>query len=213
MNVTNRQIFFAVTTFTIPFVVCFLPRIMAEQFGTGGWLCILVMAVFYSIFAGIIAYLGYLNQEKTLFEYAKPLVGKFFAYLFSIIYLLEFFIYTALLTRSTAEIIHVEVFVNTPKWFLAAVTLAAATYAASKGLTNIGRMAEVFGVIMLAVGAFLQILRFTQGDILNAEPFFKKCSPMKLITYMPYTLYLFSGFEMMTIIPFTKDAYRGKRRL
>lgn len=213
MNVTNRQIFFSIVTFTIPFVVCFLPRVMAEQFGTDGWLCILVMAVFYSIFAGIIAYLGYIHQEKTLFEYAQPLVGKFFAYLFSIIYMVEFFLYTSLLTRSVAEIIHVEFFVNTPKWFLGAVTLACATYAASKGLTNIGRNAEVFGTIMLIIGVFLQFLRFTQGDILNAEPFFKKCSPMKLITYMPYTLYLFSGFEMMTIIPFTKDAYRGKRRL
>lgn len=65
-------------------------------------------------------------------------MGKFFAYLFSILYLIEFFLYTSLLTRSVAEIIHVEVFVNTPKWFLAVVTLAAASYAASKGLTNIG---------------------------------------------------------------------------
>lgn len=204
MNVTNRQIFFSIITFTIPFVICFLPRVMAEQYGTSGWLCILFMAVFYSIFAGIIAYLGYSHQDKTLFEYAQPLVGKFFAYFFSLIYLIEFFLYTSLLTRSGAEIIHVEFFVNTPKWFLAAVILAAATYAASKGLTNIGRNAEVFGTIMLVVGIFIQLLRFINGDVLNARPFFKSCNPMKLIMNIPNTLYLFSGFEMMTIIPFTK---------
>lgn len=204
MCLTNRQLFFFVFLFTIPFVTSMLPKMMADSFGTGAWIYLTAASLFYSVFAGIIAYLGFSNRGKTLFEYSPPLVGKFLTYCFSLIYFVNFFIYTSTTTRSMAEIIHAEVMVNTPRWVVMAVTLAAAGYAVSKGLTNLGRIFEIMGILILTVSIFTRFLTIAQGDVLNLLPVMDIAEPKKYVSMVPSSLFLFSGFELMTIIPFTK---------
>ena len=204
MNITNRQLYFFILVFTVPFVICLLPQILSKPFGTGAWIYILIMAVVYSISAGLIAYLGYMHQNQTLFEYCQPIVGKFLTYCFTLLYFIEFIAYTVTLSRATTEIIHADVMVNTPRWFLLAVLIAASVYVVSKGMTNVGRMAEFFGIIIMIVAVIVSFLMASQGDVLNIEPFFNLKDPQKYISMIPASFYLFSGFEFMTIIPFTK---------
>lgn len=204
MNITNRQLFFLIITFTLPYAVFTLPRDMMDAFGTGAWLYLIIGVIFYSLFGGIIAYLSYTYQEKTLFEYGQPIVGKFLTYCFLIIYLIEFFLYTAFLVRLTSEIIHAQLMIKTPVWIMTAVFIIATGYAVSKGLTNVGRTAALIGTVYFVAGLILHSLMASQGDILNIEPFINIAEPQKYVAKLPDSLYLFSGFELMTIIPFTK---------
>ncbi len=204
MNITNRQMFFMIMTFTIPYVIFILPRKMMDAFRTGAWLYIIVFAIIFSLLAGMTAYLSNKYKEKTLFEYGQLIVGKFPTYCFSIVYMIEFFLYTAFFARLTAEIIHSQLMIKTPMWIMTAVFIVATGYAASKGATNIGRIAELMGIILLVAMIIMYSLMASQGDILNIEPFINIAEPQKYVSMIPDSLYLFSGFELMTIIPFTK---------
>jgi len=211
MGITNRQLFFLPFILIIPFTCAVIPKTMADSFSTGSWLFIIGATAMYCFAAGIIAYLGYLFKDQTLFEYSQQIVGKFVSHCISILYMINFFIFFSLLLRSASEIIKAEIMLNTPVWATMLVMIIAAGYAASKGLTNIGRIIETIGIIVLLSAVIIHSLMFSSGDIINIRPLLNFSEPSKYITSFPITLYLYSGFEIMTIIPFKK--HNGKKAI
>ncbi|MDR3626526.1 MAG: GerAB/ArcD/ProY family transporter [Ignavibacteriaceae bacterium] len=211
MGITNRQLLFMHYILIIPFTCCTISKLLADTFATGSWLFIIGATAIYCFAAGIIAYLGYLFKNQTLFEYSQLIAGKFASYCISILYMINFFVFFSLLLRSVSEIIKSELLVNTPIWATMLVMIIAAGYAASKGLSNIGRIIEIIGLITLLSALIIHFLMFCSGDILNTRPFLNFSEPSKYITSFPLTLYLFSGFEIMTIIPFKN--HNGKKAI
>lgn len=211
MNLTNRQLYHFIFTFTIPFVICLLPRDAAEKFGTGAWIYLLAGSIVYAVFAGIVAYLQYSHEGQTIFEYAPAIVGKFITYCISIIYIMNYFLYTAFFIRLASQIVKTEVLVKTPMWSTMLLCVISIVYASSKGISNIGRMTEVIGIISVSTGVILLLIMMLQGDILNIKPIFNMISLQNYINQIPMSLYIFTGYEMITIIPFNKR--NGKKSI
>jgi spore germination protein (amino acid permease) len=177
---------------------------MAETAGTGAWLTLLLGAVFFAVDAFIIAYLGYAYRGKTLFEYARLLAGKTMACLIAIIYMMYFFVLLTFIIRFSADIIKDEILFKTPVWATMLLLLTISLYGASKGLTNIGRIIEYLGLIILIIGFVLHFMCFSQGNILNIMPMFDPSVKNLYFEALPGTIFCFLGFEIITIIPFSK---------
>lgn len=118
----------------------------------------------------LIIHLGCLYRGKPLAEYSELLVGKAISRIFCGIYMVYFFIFLAFFVRSAAEIIQAEILYKTPVWATMPLIMSVSLYAASKGPTNLGRILEYLGLIVLITSFILQIIAFTQGNPLNNLP-------------------------------------------
>lgn len=210
-NVTNRQMFFIIFLRIVAGSVLSLPLIMAQKAETGAWLVLLIASIIACIPVVIIVYLGNLFKGKTLFEYSKLLVGKFLTYIFALIYILYHFSLVVLLTRSTADVIKGEFLNKTPLYSTMILLLIVTGYAASKKLNNLGRICEFLGIIILIANFVLHTVMLTQGDFRNIKPFFDISQINSYLKAFPSTIFLFIGFESLTIIPFTKA--NGKKSI
>lgn len=203
-QVTNRQIFFILFITLTGYSVIELPKTMAQTSGTGAWLTLMLSAVIFSILASIIAYLNFLFEGKTLVEYSNILVGKFITFFFSLIYFVYFTTVVAMLNRAAAEVIRIDLLFKTPIPVTMFIMLIFSGYAASKGITNVGRILEYFGLIIILLVIFIHIAMFSQGDLMNIRPFYDSAEAKQYITALPDTVLYFLGFELLTVIPFTK---------
>lgn len=176
---------------------------MGDTAGTGAWLVLLLAAVFFSFEIFIIVYLSYVYKGKTLFEYSKILAGKVATYCFAALYAVYFTIMLAFIIRSSADIIKAEILYKTPIWATMLLITSISLYAASKGLTNIGRLIEFLGLIILPIGFVLNTITFHQGNILNIMPLFDASQKDVYIHALPSAIFGFLGFEVITIIPFS----------
>ncbi|PKM49923.1 MAG: spore gernimation protein [Firmicutes bacterium HGW-Firmicutes-7] len=208
-QVTNRQLFFIIVITLVGFSIIELPKSLAESSGRGAWITLIIASISFGVLAAILAYLGYLFQGKTLFEYSQLLVGKLLASFFVMIYLVYFTIILAFLNRSAAEVIKTDLLIKTPIWYTMLFMLIFSGYAASKGITNVGRILEYYGVIIIFLAICIHIAMFFQGDLIDIKPFYNSAEKIKYFTALPEVIIAFLGFEVLSIIPFSR--HNGKK--
>lgn len=203
-GVTNRQLFFIIIVSMMGFSAVEIPKIMVEAAGTGAWFSLLIGAVFFALDVLMLVYLGEVYKGKSLFEYSQLLIGKIGSGVFCVIYILYFFILLTFVVRTSADIIKAEILYKTPLWSTMLLLLSVSLFAASKGVTHLARISEFLGLIVLIVGFILQFTTFTQGNLLNMLPLFESEEIGRYFRALPSTIFCFLGFEVITIIPFTK---------
>ncbi|MGI6169622.1 MAG: GerAB/ArcD/ProY family transporter [Christensenellales bacterium] len=201
---TNRQLFFIIIISAVGLSSVVMPNIMGKAGGTGAWLSLLIAAAFFIAAVVLITHLSRLYMGKSLAEYSELLMGKVMSRILCGFYVVYFFIFLALFIRSTADIIQAEILYKTPVWATMLLIIIVSLYAASKGLTNLGRMIEYLGLIVLVISFVLQIITFTQGDFLNNLPLINTAEIGRYIRAVPYAIFGFLGFEVITIIPLSK---------
>jgi spore germination protein len=183
---------------------------MAESAGTGAWLPIIAASVIFAAAVSIITYLGNLFKEKTLFEYSQLLVGKFVTFIFTAIYIIYFFGVSTLVNRVTSEVIKADFLPKTPIWAISLIILAVSSYAASKGISNLGRLFEFYGIIVLILAMATHTIMILHGDLRNILPLFDVSETGKYFKSIFSTILAFLGFEVLTAIPMSKQ--NSKRR-
>lgn len=203
-NVTNKQLFFIIIISAIGLSAVEMPRIMGEAAGTGAWLSLLIAAVFFVSDVLLIVHLGCLYPGKSLAEYSELLAGKVVSRIFCGLYIVYFFIFLAFFVRSAADIIQAEILYKTPVWATMLLIMIVSLHAASKGLTNLGRIIEYLGLIVLVTSFILQIITFTQGNPLNSLPLIDPAETGRYIWAVPSAIFGFLGFEVITVIPLSR---------
>lgn len=210
-GITNRQLFFIIITSAIGFSSTTLPQGILREAGTGTWVTLCIGALFFSLDILIIVYLGNVYRGKSLFEYSEVLVGTFVARCFAALYAVYFIVLLSLTIRVSADIIKAEILYKTPIAATMLLITAISLYAALKGLTNIGRLVEFLGTIILGIGIVLYLTAFKQGNILNIMPLFESSQIGTYFKAVPSTIFVFLGFEVITMMPLTKA--NGKKAL
>lgn len=211
MQVSNRQLFFIIFITLSAFSIAELPKTMARAAGTGAWVPLLIVTIFMSFAVAIIIYLGNLFKGKTLFEYSTLLVGKFLTYCFTVIYIVYFFVVLSMLHRSGSEIIKLEILFKTPVWAIMFAMFVIATYAVSRGLSNIGRIFEFFGYIHILTIISFSLAMYFSGDTINIFPLFDIKEVNSYMEALPLAIMPFLGIEALTIIPLSK--INGKKTI
>ena len=207
--VSNRQLATILFLTLVGYSVIELPKVMAEKVQNGAWVTLIVTSVIFACFSLILTYMGTSFYEKTLYEYSAILIGKRLTQIISFIYIFYFFTVLTLITKSVALVIDSDYLEKTPLNLIVIFCIIPSLYAASKGLTNLARIIEIYGVITLITAIFLHSLMIYKGDNLNILPFF---NPDEAGTYFKgilYTIVPFLGIEVITFIPLSEN--NGKR--
>ncbi len=208
-TVTNRQMFFLLLITLTTYTVISIPQLMAENANTGSWVPLLFTTLVFAIAATIIVSLHNMFQGCMLLDYGQRIVGKFFAYAISLLYLLYFLTVGVFLNFELASVLKANFLFKTPEWATLLISIPAFGYIAYKGITNIARFIEIIGTIFIITAISVHLLMLTQGDIINIQPFFRASHIKEYIGTIPHTILPFLGIEILTVIPFTKS--NGKK--
>ncbi len=209
-SLSNKEIAFILFGFIVGYGLMGLPKSTAEKAGSGAWFVLLLSTLLAVIFTYIIVYLGYIHENKTIYEYSEMLVGKFLTSIFITIYIVEFFAFFTMIVRGSCEIIRLTILLKTPLWALCLTFFLVVYFAIVKKLKVIARLCELYGIIISIVYFIILFLVSTQGKLLNIRPLFES---ENIVTYLKsslLTILPFMGMEVITIIPLSRKK-NGKK--
>ena len=204
-HLTNRQIALLVFGGIVGYGVINLPKNLAEASGTGGWIPLLITIVIVIIAGYMFTFLGYVHKEKTIYDYSILLTGKYIGNILIFLYLVYFFSIFTITSRISSEVIKIALLSKTPVSALTLLLMLVCYYAITKKLKGIGRLCELYGMIIIIFGLIMHILISTQGKLINIMPL---VPPIGIIAYfkaVPTTIYaLLIGVEVICLVPFHK---------
>ncbi|WML37526.1 GerAB/ArcD/ProY family transporter [Clostridium sp. OS1-26] len=203
---TNRQISFILYCTIVGYGVIDLPKLAAENGGTGSWFSLLILTIFFIIITYIITYLQYIYEGKTIYEYSQQLVGKLITYIFSIIYIVYFFINFSMITRIYAEAIKLIILNKTPVMVICFVFYMVVFYALRKGINVIARVCEIYGVLNILGFMVINSFLITNGKLVNVRPLFVMQDLMIYLKGMFKIIFVFLGMEMLMLLPVSRTA-------
>jgi len=202
--ITNRQIFFIIFLTLTSYSRIDIPKQMVQSMGRSGWIMLIAAALVFGIAAAIIAKLNNMFRGKMFIDYSREISGKFFTALIAIYFILYFFSVGVFLKLKFAGLIMSNFLPKTPQFVILFIAIALYAYVSYKGITNIARMLEIFGIMLLIVSVGINIMMLFQGMGVNVLPFFNINEAKKLLSSSKYLITPFGGLEVLLVIPFTK---------
>ncbi|MDV2883641.1 GerAB/ArcD/ProY family transporter [Alkalihalophilus pseudofirmus] len=175
-----------------------LPRVLATELGLAdGWISILLAS---GIIMSLVALYVKLQQQfpgETLLQYiAGGKVGKWFAPVLALLFLVYFLCLMGYEVRILTSLMRMYILDQTPSEVIAALMLFITTYAVSKGVQGIVHLSLMF--LPIVVFVLLGLISFTSinSDMTNLLPVMPEGIFPILLT-MKVTLFSFLGLEIL----------------
>ncbi|MCX8074531.1 MAG: spore germination protein [Clostridia bacterium] len=201
-TVTNRQIFFIIFLTLTGYSLISIPKDAVKSAGTGAWITVLLLTIGFMFGMFFIVSLNKKFEGKVLSEYSSLIVGKIMSKVITSIYSVYFLIISVFLFRAVSEFIKYNYLHLTPLFVITALILFVSAYNSYKGITNIGRICEIYGIIYVLVFIFMYITMLFLGDTKYIQPFFEKNEIKQYIFGVKDLIVPFLGIEILTMIPF-----------
>ncbi len=193
-------IFLALSSYT----VIDLPTTMARTAGRSSFIPILVAAALFGLAAVVIIKLNNMFLGKVFFDYSQEVIGKFFTYVIAVYYIAYFIIIGMELKVKIVDILAFNFLPRTPEIAILLFGTALFAFVAYKGITNIARLFEIYGVLFLVTTLGVCVLMIADGDKYNILPFINPSDMKEYANTMKDLIGPFGGLEILLIIPFTE---------
>jgi len=202
-SITNRQMFFIIFISLTTYTTIDLPKTMAQGAGRSSWIPIIVTSLIFGVAAIIITKLNNMFLGEVFFDYSQKIVGKFFAYVIACYFILYHLLIGVYLKLKLVGLVTSNFLPKTPHFLLLLFGIALFAYVSYKGITNIARMLEIYGVAFLIITVGICALMLVGGTKYNILPFFTVSEISGYAKTMRDLIVPFSGIEVLFIIPFT----------
>lgn len=200
-SITNRQIFFLLFLTLTAYTIISIPEVVAQNSGSGGWLSILITSLFFAASAAVIVRLNSAFPGMMLYDYSGQLVGKLIAVLLAMYFILYFLLVSTYLNLQLTSVLKAEFYPMTPKWVMLVLSIFAFGCVAYRGVTNVARLFEILGAIVLIAGIVTNVIMSYQGDFHEIQPFFRASKWMEYLSGVKYMITAFLGVEVLTAMP------------
>ncbi len=210
-SVTNRQMFFILIMTLTTYTTIDLPNLVAKVVGRSGWMVILAVALVFGGGAVVITKLNNRFPGMVMFDYSSMIVGKFVSRALAVYYIIYFTLVGVYLKVKLVEFLSANFLPKTPQFILLAFSVALFGYVAFKGITNVARLFELFGVTFLFTTSIICAVMLFQGMTYNIRPFFHPGELHLFPKGALQMLFPFGGIEVLLIIPFTKQNKKAPR--
>lgn len=210
-SITNRQMFFIIFITLTTYTTIDLPKAMAQTAGRSSWIPIIIASIIFSITGIIITKLNNMFLGKVFFDYSQEIVGKFFTYVIASYFILYFLFIGVYLKLKLVGVLTSNFLPKTPEFIFLLFGIALFAYVAHKGVTNIARMFEIYGVLFLIVTVGICVLMLMSGTKYNILPFFYASEVKEYVKTMKDLIVPYAGVEILLIIPFTKKNMKAPK--
>lgn len=201
-TVTNRQMVFILFTTITSTSASSLAKTMATSAGQGAWITLLLASLVFAAVAVLIVKLNQLNEGKTLYEYSQALVGKRAGFLIGFFYAAYFTLFLLFYSNSFILLIKANFMPKTPVWALLLAGMPVYGTIAYKGVRNIGRLAEIMGLVIFVFLILLYISMLVQGTFSFILPLYNASDTGKYLLALKDAVDPYLGIEVLLLIPF-----------
>jgi spore germination protein (amino acid permease) len=202
-TVTNRQMAFILLLSLTAFSIVKIPQQMARSAGTNNWITLLLAGMTFAFLAWSWSRLNNRYPGKMLFDYSRDIVGRAGAYLLSSYFAMYFLTVLVHLDMSMSQLLKSNFLPETPEWATSLISLPVLGYVAYKGVTNVARLVEIYGVIFLLIAVTVHIMMLMQGDVMQILPLFNPAELGWAVAAVKDAVFPFLGVELLAVFPFT----------
>jgi spore germination protein len=210
-KVTNRQLFFILFLTLTTYTTIDLPKVMAQTTGRSSWIPIVIASLFFGCVALVISKLNNMFPNKVFFDYSQMIIGKSFAYFIGIYYMLYFIVIGVYLKIKMAGVVTSNFMPKSPHFVFLVFGITLFGYIAYKGITNIARLFEIYGVTFLLVTISICVLMSLEGDKYNILPLFSSTDFKQIPNSLKSLILPYGGIEILFVIPFTLQNKKAPR--
>lgn len=164
----------------------------------------MISSIVFGISVVIITKLNNMFLGKVFFDYSQKVVGKFFTYAIAVYYILSFLVTGVYLKLKLVGVLTSNWLPNTPEPVFLVFGIALFAFVANKGITNMARLFEIYGISFIIVTVGICVLMLTDGEKYNILPVFNSSEIVGYPKAMKELIVPFGGAEILFIIPFTK---------
>ena len=206
--------FFILVIALTGYSVVTISKEMVQAAGTGAWIPVIITSLVFALTGMVIVSLNNMFKGKTLIEYAPALITKPGMYIVAFFYLFYFLFILVYLVNQFAELLKIDFFLNTPLWVFPAAAIPVCCYIAYKGITNVARLAEIFGVVYFITGNLVHIVMTLEGKVNRLLPLFNAEEIGNYLSGLQYSILPFLGVEILLMIPLTaKNGKKAKKTI
>lgn len=210
-NITNRQMFFLLFMVITTSTTIDLPKVAAQSSGRSAWIPVLATSLFYGLGIILITKLNNRFRGKVVFEYSKELGGSIFGYIIAIYFVVYFLIIGTYLKLKLAGILQSNFLPKTPPVIFVAMSILLSCYVAYKGITNVARLTELYGILFLITTLILCTLMLINGMPDNVLPLYSPLDAKNFLKTAKEVVFSYGGIEILFIIPFTKSNKKASK--
>jgi len=180
-----------------------LPRSMAQSDGRSSWVSILIISLIYAVSASMIAKMNKAHEGEVFFDYGKELAGKFTITVVTLYYLVYYYMIAIYLDTKMVHFLQANFLPKTPCMVMLLFGILLYSYAITKRLTIIARLAELIGIAFLIMIVAISIAMLSTGMVYNILPLIN----LKEISGKAFKdlIIPFGGIELLLVLPFWKE--------
>lgn len=167
-RISNYQLFTLLCGFMIGSSLIINPVVEAKQ---ETWLAFLIGCIIGTILIAMFVLISRLNPSCTLIEILENNFGKVLGKVFAILYIWYFIHLASLVLRNFGEYSVVTGYPETPILFIIIGFSLIIAFSVRAGIEVMGRISEIFLLILIAILAFVFFSLITAYDFDNLKPF------------------------------------------
>jgi spore germination protein len=169
-QVTTIQAAIVISSTIVGVGVLPLPLFAVRAADTGAPLVTLLAMLIASIGLWLITKLGMRFPDKSIVQYSEIILGKWPAWIGSIIIILFFAILTSLAAREFGEVVITSVLKKTPLEVTVIVMLLLATITARNDTTTFAYVHHLYLPVILGPAILIMVLSLKNANIINLQP-------------------------------------------
>ncbi len=169
-KIANRQLLYIVFIMRTTVILSVLPVLTTGTARQDAWASGLFVFFGTALLVVLITSLGACFPRQTVIEYSRQLLGRAGGALVSLIILWSFLHMASLEMRIYAEVITGGFLTETPLAFVIGVIVFSAVAAAYAGIEVIGRLADLYFPLLMAMLAVTYFTLLFEFDFLNLQP-------------------------------------------
>lgn len=195
-KITRAQNSGMIITQTIGVGILSLPRLLAEDFASDGFLLILIGGLVAALFLTILTKLLEKYKGEAVDEISERLLGKFFKEIILIIFVIYYVVVISYIVRIFAEVVKMFLLLNTPTEVIIMTMLLSLTYLVRKGIECIARIVQIVIPLVTIPVALLMLTILKDAELDNLLPFFQ-IGIGEIVKGIPLVLFSFLGYELI----------------
>jgi spore germination protein KB len=184
---------------------------MASRGSRDMWLSFIIAFLYGLVFLIIYITISRLNGYMSLITILRNCFGNIFGSIISLLYIWYFIHLAALIFRDFGDYFLIVVYTETPILFTIISISFVVVYALRKGLKVIGRISEVFCILLSIVIIFVFFSFFKEYDTSSLKPFFAQ--GFKPIIKNAYNMFAFPFGETVVFLMIFPYIYSKKKMI
>lgn len=202
---TNKQICLMVYCIIVEYGVINFPKTAVEAANTGAWVSISIATLLFALISYTISKLQYSYEDKTIYDYSSELIGTVLTKIFAILFVIHYIILFSFISRMYCETINIVILYKTPVKYILLLLFVIISWILMKGIDTIVRVCEIYAMISIICFIALNIVLFSQGELVNIRPLFEPAHIPLYLKGVSKMIFPLLGCEIIYFLPLSKS--------